>query len=325
MGTRARAARSVAGLGLGLVVACGGGASGGNTSGGGSAGSAGASAAPTITGPCTRGVASADVDATIRIAGEMEASAHEMVVCGSLSFRIVVAVGEVLVKLAQDPGANALDSAYAYQDDGSYRTESTAVGKTTMNIRFLLPADGALGKKGDVVKPNLFISSSYLVGASSKVNLTTQKLELSFTGTGPLVELLGFGANPKSPISISTSALGSLGAELKKLMVSGDVHVDDAKPETTFVYDLGLAPKSVASVLSSGTLGYTMTGVSGSNASMGQTITVSKESWGISFVNHTPGALDGSFTMDVAGKHFPFRAVYAYPQSPTPTVTLSCL
>lgn len=308
-----RAAALTLGGALWIAGGCGGAESGGDTTG--------AEVNPIYASlaACTEGLSTAEIDDTLVISDDLSESLHELVVCGGLQASIVGALLDATFNLLQDPNGEVLPEAFSYEGEGVYRTTGKS---TTMDVTFVLGHDTSFGKKGDVVKENLFVMSSYLVGAKTKVDLLEQQAEVSYTATGPLVELMGFGATPPNPIVVKLSDASKLQKELQSLEVEGVVTVKDPRTYATIAYDVTFARAPLLDAIGATGSAIDVVSLSGTRGGLGQTL--ESTSWVVRYDGEAD-AIEGAFAYKVDGKHFPFLGAVTWSAADgSQTTELSC-
>jgi hypothetical protein len=277
---------------------------------------------------CADGLSKEVVDDTLQITYDFNDSAHEMIVCGGLVFAIVGALIEGIVDLAQDPDRSTLPEQYMYDGEGTYSVMVDGFNDLDMDVRFYLTKDYAFGAAGDLVKENLFDMNNYLLNAKTTVEteVTTSGIILTITvehdGPGPLVELLGMGENPPSPIQVSQSDLENAASELGQLEVEANIALTDhpSVASITYVTD---SPRMLAnSIFNGAPMQLDMIESSGVREDLHQTLTI--DTWTVDYVDGAVGALDGEIAFRVQGDNFDFDASLVYPESNAPDITISC-
>jgi hypothetical protein len=277
---------------------------------------------------CADGMSDAEIADTVQITYDFNDSAHEMIVCGGLVFAIVGALIEGLVDLAQDPQRTTLPEQYSYDGAGTYYVDVDGFNDLEMEVQFYLTQDYEFGVAGDLVKENLFDMNSYLVNPRTTVEteLTSSGLLVTITiehdGPGPLVELLGMGPNPESPIHVSQSDLNAAGSALGKLEVDATIRLTDHPSVASITYDVD-SPRMLASSIFNGTpMELDLIDGSGARTDLNQTLSV--HTWTVDYVDGAVGALDGEIGFTVRGDGFDFDANLAYPAAPVPKITITC-
>lgn len=270
---------------------------------------------------CATDLTGPQVQDTLAIVFDFKESCHEMIVCGGLVGAIAGAVIEVLITLLQDPSASALPPGYSF-DAGTYHATTTGFSKVSMDVRFYLGDDYQYGPAGTLIEENLFVLSSYLLGAKVTLKGTFPDVsaEVSFTGTGPLVELLGRGPSPTSPLVFSL--LDPPGAELGKLRLDAVIHVEDTRTAASITYDVNSPQTLVQSIVTGAPLDLMMVGADGTRDDLMQQLAVN--TWDVAYVDDAIGALTGTIAFRVEGQHFPFLAELHYPSSNEPEISVTC-
>lgn len=276
---------------------------------------------------CTQGLTPAQISDTVAITFEFEQSAHEMIACGGLVFGIVLALVEGIADLVEDPSASTLPDGYAYDGEGTYFVAPATFDDLRMEVRFHLGRDYSFGAEGELVTENLFLMSSYLVGAQAQVEIDTSggfptvEIRVYHDGPGPLAELLGLGANPPSPIVVTDDVLLDAQAHLRDMQVEAIIFFRDHPGVSTIEYDVE-SPRMLASAFLDGTaMDLTMVGASGERVDLGQDLEV--DVWSVEYVDGV-GALQGDIDSTVRGGPFDYVSRFHYDASGWPTVALSC-
>jgi hypothetical protein len=275
---------------------------------------------------CTQGLSPQEIEDTVAITFDFEISAHELIACGGLVVRIVGALVEGLAKLAEDPAASTLPEDYRFDGQGTYFVEPGTFQDLRMEVRFFLDRDYAFGEKGDLVTENLFLMSSYLRNAHSEVTLDTSsgwpvvEIEITHEGPGPLVELLGLGANPPSPLRVTDRMLQDAQAHLGALDVEAIIFFRDHPGVSTIEYDV--ESRMLARSLLGGTaMDLDLVGARGWRADLDQELEIDR--WTVEYAGGV-GALVGDIDFTVRGGPFDFVSRFRYASSGWPVVELAC-
>lgn len=241
---------------------------------------------------------SCDADVSVEVEAEatilveaFRTSLSEMISCGRLTADLAGGVQNGIADAIIDNRPDATPSGWTYEGDGTF---STSGGQAQMETRFYLGADFEFGASGDPVEHNVFRVDSYLIGARVAVpDPLSLKAELRFDEPGPLAELLGYGAEPTSPIEVDLQTLGSIGNRLSKLHFESDISVVEAGGDETIRYDLHTQRMEANALLVGSPLRYELDTLV---ARAGETeIEVSE--WSAEFF--TSGQVEGSTTFDV--------------------------
>lgn len=270
---------------------------------------------------CRGGASDEEVADQTAIVGEFQASMHELVICGGLTFRISAAVIEALVTLIVEQATSAMPEEFTYMGVGIYRTGDPATG-TDMGLSFAYGDDYAVGKQGEIIAHDLFVLESYLVGATVEVDGGAQVIRVGYTSPGPLVELIGLGADPPNPIEIGLLDVDDLTRELRKLQIAGTVVVDDARPVATVAYDVDVGPSPVQSLIGLGEpLAYALTDAGAQRSTPAQTLDVTQ--FALTY-SDSARQLDGFVRFTVRGGLFDFDGALNYANDPYGEVGLVC-
>ena len=278
----------------------------------------------TVSGSCVDGVDPKDIKDTLMIVADFEQSAHEMVACGGLTFALIVALVDVVITLATNPGASTIPDTFTYDaDTHSYTARATNFGQTTMRIHFYQGDAEMANLEESLIKDDLFRGDNYLVRAKAKPNILEGKVEISYEKAGPLVALLGYGDDPPNPLKLSINDAGKLADGVRDLKFKMVVEFNDEGENgvtTTYTVDSPLA--IVGSALTNSLLDTTLISAAANRDEPNQELTV--DEWTVKYVDGEVGALDGKIGFKVDGKHFPFLGLFEYEDSGWPKITLSC-
>jgi hypothetical protein len=199
-----------------------------------------------------------------------------------------------------------------------YRTGS---GGTVMDATFYLAEDFSFAQTGDPVMYDVFLVDSYLVNARLRVDFATGKARIQYDAPGPLVELLGFGAQPPNPLPVDLGDLASIKRKLRQLEFEGKVVVQDEREHSTIGYTLNVPRTSAdAFVIGSTPMRYELENVDGTRADLGQTIVTSM--FDVAYANH--GTLMGTVEFHVEGGPLEYDATLVWADTPYPERTMTC-
>jgi hypothetical protein len=269
---------------------------------------------------CRDDASDPEVTDTIAIVDAYDESLHEMVACGGLNVVLCTSVISGVIEAIIEQSNDATPDDWEFRGEGVYYTNG---GMADMETRFYLSEDFEFGNAGDLVTQNLFLVESYLVNARLDItDALSGSAELHFDGPGPLVELLGFGPNPQSPLQVSINDLTTINQKLKALTFESDVRVTDPRDSGTITYHLTTDRMPASSLIDGMGMGYNLEMADGSRAELAQTLTV--DSWDVDFVNEGGGALTGTIDFHVDGDHFDFKGVMVYDNSTYADPQLSC-
>ncbi len=266
----------------------------------------------------------ADAEDAAQIAYDFEESIHEMVACGGLTVTLCSSIVYGVVDALIENRSDATPDGWSYEGEGVYTSSAAMASMTT---RFYLAEDYSFGKAGEQLTENLFLSTSYLRGASVEIdfdpsNPLSTEAYLHFEEAGPYVELLGFGPEPQSPIPVGSNTWSQIQTQLGTLLFESDVAVDDPQNRSTVRYQVE-TPRMPASVLlGGGAMEYSLVRADASRADRGQDLIV--DDWGIEFVSGNIGALEGTVTFTVEGGDFPYLGSLDYQNSSYGDVDLEC-
>lgn len=196
-----------------------------------------------------------------------------------------------------------------------------------MEVRFHLGRDYSFGSEGDLVTENLFVMSSYLRNAQAEVTVDTSsgwpvvEIEVTHEGPGPLVELLGLGADPPSPIRVTEDTLADAQAHLGDLQVEAIIFFQDHPGVSTIEYDVESPRMLARSFLQGAAMDLAMVGADGWRDDLEQDLDV--DVWTVEYADGV-GALVGDIDFTVRGGPFDFVSRFHYDASGWPTIELAC-
>lgn len=268
---------------------------------------------------CSDGATGEEIADSVLLTVEYGASLHEMVACGALLWQLCTDIAIGVVSAIIDGQAHAMPEGWSYDGEGDYTTVSKS---TTMTTGLYTTRDYAFAQSGERITENVFLIDNYLSGISIDINWTTGSPELSYDETGPLVELLGFGASPDNPMSLSESDLSTVYNSLGSIAFDSAVVVEDVREYGTIKYELETSLQEVLEFLGDGEMRYDLIKADGVRSDLDQTLTV--EDWGIDFVGGSVGELLGSSVYRVEGGHFDYRGEIHFENSKVGDTTLTC-
>jgi len=251
----------------------------------------------------------ADIDDQTLIAYEFESSTHEMVTCGSLTNQLASAVLESIGVLWGEP-SSAPD---AFTWDASSRVFNATGEGVSMDVTIL---DGGQGLLADP-----FQADSYLVGARSES--AGGNIVLTFDEVGPLVSLLGQGASPSSPLTLSALDLLEITALFGSLKVNAMIHVDHEVETSTITYDIDTPAQFIADMMLNAPMQLAAISATGVRPDLSQSMET--RIWDVIYDDDAQ-ALDGEIEVQVLGGEFDFQVHYDFdPSYPAPAITITCL
>lgn len=258
----------------------------------------------------------ANIDDVTLMAWEFEESIHEMVICGSLTYQLLLALADTAQNLLLDP--SGLPAAFEY-DNGAYITTGEGV---SMDMVFRYGPDTPGGTAGEDIAHNLFEVDSYLQGAE-----TSQKgdvLVVQFTEPGPLVAMLGQGEAPSSPLMLTETDLLVIADNLMSLKVKAQIHVDHEVVTSVFTYDIDNPAVFVWDALSALRVDMNLvSSATGLRADQGQSMQT--VSWDIAY-GEVMKNLEGTIVAEITGGAFDYQVRYDYnAMFSTPDVEIMCL
>ena len=257
----------------------------------------------------------ADISNEILLATDFEASVHELVTCGNLDFLLVASVIESALVVAGEP--SELPSAFGFAD-GTYTTGGTGVN---MEVQFFASNNTPGFDDGDLIENNLFDPDNYLEGSFAVRD--GDEVTLTFSGTGPLVSLLGKGNSPTSPLVLTDTDLSAISVILGTLTHSASIEVDDEREETITTYHILVPESGVGDMLASQSSEQNVQSVSAVRKDSEQELTTTD--WNIAFINVSQ-TIEGNIDADVRGGAFDYAIKITFDGiTPNGIVNYSCL
>jgi len=267
---------------------------------------------------CQSDASDAELKAAIAITDEYAESLHELIGCGQLGFILCSAVIDGVIDAIITKSDDATPDGWQWVGDGVYRTGNA---ETTMDATFYLAEDFSFAKAGEPVTHDVFLVDSYLVNARLRIDLGSGHTEIAFDEPGPLVELLGFGADPPNPLPVDLKDVLGLKRKLRQLEFQGKVVFQDERTHASIGYTLNVPRMSADKFITGAlTMKYELQDVDAKNAELGQTLTTSV--FDAAYAMH--GALTGTVDFHVSGGPVAYGGHLVWEDTPYPTRTLVC-
>lgn len=183
-------------------------------------------------------------------------------------------------------------------EGGTYRYGSDTAA---IEMRVFLSEDLEYGPQGTQVLENILDVDSYLVNAAFEADTDAGTVTITFDQPGPLVELLGLGAAPTSPLTLgqldqqhAVESLGTLALEVDYIAygVTKSILVD---------YHAISPATPMATLIAEGPLPVEVVEVGAYREALDQTLTTI--TWD---VTRQGGVITGYTTFEVSGGYFPY-------------------
>jgi len=301
--------------------ATGGTSTGGSASTGGTSATGGTSGAASLA-ACSNGASDAALNDQTLITEDYAQSLHEMVACGGLTASLCNGVISGIINAIVSELPDATPRGWSYRGDGLYYTGDGGMG-VDMEARFFLAEDFSFGTAGSPLTEVIFLVENYLRGGRVSVDFIAQRAEVSYDSVGPLVELLGFGAEPPNPIVVTLSDLSSLQGKLRALQYESVVVVDDEQSKSTVRYHVTTPRLPVDTIFTGQGMSYDLVEASASRADLGQSLSII--SWSVEYVDGgSAGNLNGAAVYRVEGGDFTFEGTATFEESTFAETTLRC-
>lgn len=266
---------------------------------------------------CAGDLTEAEIDVNIQISADYAESLHEMVACGGLAVRLCQGVSSGIIDAILTNSTDATPDGWTYQGGGVYITTAPGVEMTT---RFYATEDFTFAATGEVIAHDVFQVESYLVNPVVTVDLSTGRTELVFDDVGPLVELLGLGAAPQSPVELTLADTQGLNRKLEALEFDSTVVVDDPQGDSTIQYHTQSPRMPAKDLLLGVALDFQLVEATGLRGDTEQELVV--DDWTIQFVEGN--VLEGSSLYHVVGGTFEFYGEARFERSSYAETTVSC-
>ena len=203
-------------------------------------------------------------------------------------------------------------------DTGTYRYGSETAA---IELRVFLTEDLEYGPAGTQVTVDILSLDSLLEGAV--VTADGDSVRITFDAPGPLVELLGLGSAPDSPITLDAAGRDAVLDRLGTLALDPEFIAYGVTRSTLLDYHVTAPRHTIAELAADDiTLDLQLVAVNASREEPSQTLTT--DTWQ---VERTAPAVSGYTTFSVSGGHFPYRGRVDFTDVPLtviPTRTLSC-
>ncbi len=253
-----------------------------------------------------------EIDEATLIAWDFEQSIHEMVQCGNLGAQLNQSLYQAAATLLMNP--TRAPEAFSYSD-GKFRVEQADV---TMTMTLTCGALSVGCSEGDAIDADPFLVESYLIGAQPEA-FDGATLVIPYDEPGPLVKLLGKGANPANPIRISAAELGVFVHNIHQMRVNTVIDLDTSVHDSTVTYSLKTGRIDLQELHETNEFDYELKSASASRFDQ----TADPTLWDITFVD---GGLSGEMELEVLGGTPEYMVRYTYgPASMTPLVDMQCI
>jgi len=266
---------------------------------------------------CAGDLTQAEIDVNLQISVDYAQSLHEMVACGGLAVRLCQGVSSGIIDAILTSSTDATPDGWSYQGEGVYFTSAPGVEMTT---RFYAAEDFTFAAAGEVVPHDVFQVESYLVDPVVTVDFSTGRTELAFSDVGPLVELLGLGAAPQSPVELTLAEAEGLNRKLEALEFDSTVVVDDPEGDSIIRYHTQSPRMPAKDLLLGLALDFELVEASGLRVDTEQELVV--DDWTIQFVEGN--VLEGSSRYRVLGGSFEFFGEARFERSSYAETTVGC-
>lgn len=267
---------------------------------------------------CTQNLSNEQITDNVRYVEDYNQSLHELIACGNMTFQLIDVIQKTISSLISGTAAG-LPSGLVF-NEGTYQVTPPGYSEPVMSIVFKAKVDSSLGKAGELIVHQLNDVSNYLTNPSStEPSLERTEIELSFEGLGPLVELLGFGTSPTSPIILDESYIlkpSKLTSKFSELLEAELlVSVRDSQNETSTInYDVKTPASAILAIFEGDTeMAYEVLEANGARSDLNQTMT--NNNFDLTFLNGSQGAMNGQVDFSVSGGVFDYAATLTYEQS----------
>jgi hypothetical protein len=255
---------------------------------------------------CSNGASKQDVDDNILITQEYAGSLASSL---QLSWLPTLFALDFLLLYGQTiSGAvtgNPVDWSF---DAGVYSHAGTTAA---IEMRVLLTEDSGYGPAGTQVTEDIFELESYLEGATVTPN-EDGSVTIDYVQPGPAVELLGLGAEPPNPLTLTAEEREIIIDNLSTLALEPDYVSYGVTPLLTWDMHWVSPPETIASIANGDLpIDIELVEVNAQREDTGQAL--STDVWD---VNQRSGDVGGFTTFTVSGGSFPFGGRIEFTSTP---------
>jgi hypothetical protein len=144
---------------------------------------------------------------------------------------------------------------------------------------------------------------------------------VAFDQPGRWVELLGWGANPTSPVRLNGNDLLDMSPLLAGIVATSDVLVADTDGASVVSYSVTSEPMPLDELVYVGNIDYQLLGISAQNQARDQAAVADDIDWDIAFGG---AALTGSASFRIEGGLFDFGLYYGHRPDHSDDIVVSC-
>jgi hypothetical protein len=271
---------------------------------------------------CFTGFSEAEISDNTQIVEDYNQSIHELIACGNITIALCQATVSFISEVATGAATGTTPQGIEFGESGVYKF--TSGNNVSMSIVFVNGVTSSLGEAGTPIVHNMFDANNYLIGVNASLSAT--ELKLSFNETGPLVELMGFGANPESPIIIPLTLAGLSEIEVKidDLLVTSEISVDDPQNNSVITYEVELSEGTTFESILNGDFNYEVVDAAAERSDLEQNLV--NTTWNLNFSNEgsNSGALTGDVAFEVFGGLFDFQGTLTWMDSGFGTSLIEC-
>ncbi len=253
-----------------------------------------------------------EIDEATLIAWDFEEGVTEMLICGQLSSQLQNALFDSAASLLANP--TSAPDAFSFED-GKFRVEQ---GGAAMTLTVVC-GDLSIGcSEGDTIDHDPFDIQSYLAGATSG-DFDGPTLWIDYDEPGPLVKLLGLGANPDNPVRLNAAELAVFVNNVQQFRVNTAIEFDQEIESSTITYRVKTGRVDISDTHDGI---FSDVEVLDAAATRGDQV-MTPVTWDVELGDH---ALDGVIEMEVTGATPEYLVRYNYgPASSEPYVEMECI
>ena len=271
---------------------------------------------------CFTGFTDSQISDNTQIVEDYNQSIHELIACGNITVALCKATFGFIIDVISGTSGGTMPEGIAYGEGGIYNL--TSANGVEMSIVFVNGVTSSLGEAGTPIVHNMFEGDNYLIG--SDISIDFDGAEIAFDETGPLVELLGFGPNPESPITIPVSLAGlkDIDPYIEDLLVESNILVNDEQNKSVITYNVEMSDGTRFEEVLDNTFSFEVVDASVQRSDLNQVLT--NTSWELNFnKGESSTALNGVVAFEVLNGLFDYKGSLSWNNSGFGEALIACL